>query len=43
MLLEKDKIKKNKGKKLLAKILLNSLWGKFGQKDNMPTTTTAGL
>lgn len=38
VLLEKDKIKKNKGKKLLAKILLNSLWGKFGQKDNMPTT-----
>jgi len=37
VLLEKDKIKKNKGKKLLAKILLNSLWGKFGQKDDMPT------
>lgn len=35
--MEKDKIKKNKGKKLLAKILLNSLWGKFGQKDDMPT------
>lgn len=38
VLLEKEKIKANKGKKLLAKILLNSLWGKFGQKDNMPTT-----
>lgn len=38
VLLEKDKIKKNKGKKLLAKILLNSLWGKFGQKDNMTST-----
>lgn len=36
--LEKEKIKKNKGKKLLAKILLNSLWGKFGQKDDMATT-----
>jgi hypothetical protein len=38
IVLEKDKIKSNKGMKLLAKILLNSLWGKFGQKDDMPTT-----
>lgn len=38
VLLEKDKIKKNKGMKLLAKICLNSLWGKFGQNDELPTT-----
>jgi hypothetical protein len=36
--LEKDKIKKNNGMKLLAKICLNSLWGKFGQNDELPTT-----
>jgi hypothetical protein len=36
--LDKDKIVSNNGKKLLAKICLNSLWGKFGQKDDMPTT-----
>ena len=35
--LDKEKIKPNKGMKLLAKILLNSLWGKFGQKDDLPT------
>ena len=38
VLLEKDKIIKNSGMKLLAKILLNSLWGKFGQNDELPTT-----
>lgn len=38
VLLEKDKIKKNPGMKLLAKICLNSLWGKFGQNDELPTT-----
>jgi hypothetical protein len=38
VLLEKDKIKKNLGMKLLAKICLNSLWGKFGQNDELPTT-----
>ena len=36
--LEKDNIKPNKGLKLLAKNMLNNLWGKFGQKDNLPTT-----
>lgn len=36
--LDKDKIKKNSGMKLLAKICLNSLWGKFGQNDELPTT-----
>ena len=38
VLLEKDKIIANSGMKLLAKILLNSLWGKFGQNDELPTT-----
>jgi len=38
VLLEKDKIKKNSGMKLLSKICLNSLWGKFGQNDELPTT-----
>jgi len=38
VLLDKNKIKKNSGMKLLAKICLNSLWGKFGQNDELPTT-----
>jgi hypothetical protein len=38
IVLEKDKIVANSGMKLIAKILLNSLWGKFGQKDDMATT-----
>jgi len=38
VMLEKNKIKKNNGMKLLAKICLNSLWGKFGQNDELPTT-----
>ena len=38
IVLEKDKIKSNKGLKLLAKNMLNNLWGKFGQKDEMPKT-----
>lgn len=38
VLLEKEKIIANSGMKLLAKILLNSLWGKFGQNDELPTT-----
>jgi hypothetical protein len=38
IILEKDNIKLNKGLKLLAKNMLNNLWGKFGQKDNLPTT-----
>jgi len=35
VILEKHKIAPNKGMKLLAKIRLNSLWGKFGQRDDM--------
>jgi hypothetical protein len=34
--LDKDKMKFNPGMKALAKILLNSLWGKFGQSDKLP-------
>ena len=30
------KIKKNPGLLSLAKLMLNSFWGKFGQRDNMP-------
>ena len=31
-----EKIKKNPGLRSLAKLMLNSFWGKFGQRDNMP-------
>ena len=34
--LEKDKITLNPALRLIAKLLLNSLWGKLGQKTNMP-------
>ena len=40
ILLEYDKIKKNPGLKALAKLMLNSFWGKFGEKQNKPTTVT---
>lgn len=33
--LEEDKIIKNPGMKALAKLMLNSLWGKFGQRSDM--------
>jgi ribosomal protein S20 len=36
--LEKDKIQENSGKRAVAKICLNSLWGKFGQRQNMSKT-----
>jgi len=36
--LEKHKIIANKGMKTLSKMLLNSLWGKFGQKSDLRTT-----
>ncbi len=38
MTLEKDRIQDNKGKRAVAKICLNSLWGKFGQRQNMAKT-----
>ena len=38
--LEQDKIKINPGRKAVAKVMLNSFWGKFGEADNKPTTST---
>ena len=32
--MEYDKIKKNPGQAKLAKLMLNSMWGKFGQQEN---------
>ena len=34
--LEYDKIKPNPGLKATAKLMLNSFWGKFGQRENLP-------
>ena len=34
--LDPTKIEKNPGLRSLAKLMLNSFWGKFGQRDNMP-------
>ena len=36
--MDKHKIVKNKGLRAIAKLCLNSLWGKFGQRVNMPKT-----
>ena len=36
--LDKDKIKFNKGLRAVSKLCLNSLWGKFGMRNNMPKT-----
>ena len=38
ILLDKSKIEKNPGLRALAKLMLNSFWGKFGQRLNMPET-----
>ena len=38
--LEQDKIEINPGQKAVAKVMLNSFWGKFGEADNKPTTST---
>ena len=40
ILLDKDKIDVNPGRKAVAKVMLNSFWGKFGEADNKPTTST---
>ncbi|XP_054276408.1 uncharacterized protein LOC128995419 [Macrosteles quadrilineatus] len=37
--LEKDKIIKNGGLRSLAKLMLNSFWGKFGQRENQTKAT----
>ncbi|XP_060588537.1 uncharacterized protein LOC132743952 [Ruditapes philippinarum] len=39
ILLDYDKIEENPGLRLLAKIILNSFWGKFGQRSNLTQTT----
>ena len=36
--LDKSQISLNPGKRSVAKLCLNSLWGKFGQRENMPKT-----
>ena len=36
--LDKDKIKFNKGLRAVSKLCLNSLWGKFGMRNNLPKT-----
>jgi hypothetical protein len=36
ILLDYNNIKKNPGLRALAKLMLNSFWGKFGQRSNMP-------
>ena len=36
--LDETKIEKNPGLRSLAKLCLNSFWGKFGQRENMGTT-----
>jgi hypothetical protein len=37
--IELGEMKKNPGRKAVAKICLNSLWGKFGQRNNMTKST----
>ena len=36
--LEYSKVKPNRGLKATAKLMLNSFWGKFGQRENLPQT-----
>lgn len=36
--LNKDDIKKNPGKRSIAKLMLNSFWGKLSQRPNLPRT-----
>lgn len=38
IMMNKHNIKKNPGLRAIAKLCLNSLWGKFGQRVNMPKT-----
>ena len=40
--LDYDKIKYNPGMRAIAKLCLNSLWGKFGQRLNMPKSEIIG-
>ena len=36
--LDKSKMESNPGRKAVAEIMLNSFWGKFGQRDSLPQT-----
>ncbi|XP_070547621.1 uncharacterized protein [Ptychodera flava] len=36
ILLDKTKIHRNQGQQTLAKLMLNSMWGKFAQRNNFP-------
>ena len=38
--LEQSKMQKNPGLRAMAKLMLNSLWGKLGQNPNLPQTRT---
>ena len=38
--LDPEKIEKNAGKRTTAKLMLNSFWGKFGERQNKPKTVT---
>ena len=38
--LDPEKIEKNPGKRSTAKLMMNSFWGKFGEKPNKPKTVT---
>ena len=40
ILLDKEKTVVNPGRKAVAKLMLNSFWGKFGEADNKLTTST---
>lgn len=39
ILLDPKKIEKNEGMRSLSKLMLNSFWGKFGQRENQTKTT----
>ena len=38
--LDPEKIEKNPGKRSTAKLMMNSFWGKFGERPNKPKTVT---
>lgn len=40
--LDRSAMTKNAGRKQLAKLMLNSLWGKFGERDHSVETVTVG-
>ena len=40
ILLDKEKIVVNSGRKAVAKVMLNSFWGKFGEGEDKPQTRT---